>query len=178
MKITKDELKNIITEAVKNILAYHGSNNNFNEFDLAYINNNSHNQSKGYGFYATLYKNYDYGNILYTILIPPLNKKYIYNNKIYKGKELEYIKDKLFQYLININDDYKGIETDLLKELNSINNITGSQIYGTIDSYIGNPKETSNLLYDIGYHGLVYDDDKILIFNPKDITIIKKENSK
>ena len=57
---------------------------------------------------------------------------------------------------------------------------TGGDVYGTIASILGDDKETSEFLYKEGYKGIKWFDKdngttNYVVFNPKDITILKKE---
>lgn len=161
---------------------YHGTNADFNEFDLAYLSTGSGNQAYGYGIY--LAKDIDvaksYGGKVYTTEIPDVNE----NNYVFKDiKPSKNILNKTYRALYGelVNGDYKGAEKELKNELNGVfNNIyDGLVLHGTISDYLGSDKDASNLLRDVGIYGIVYNDNGnecYVIFNPKDIKIIKKEN--
>lgn len=80
---------------------------------------------------------------------------------------------------------YNGIEKEFWdEECKYIANCNaGDDIYGTLASFFGNDKKTSEFLYKIGYKGLIiksYDGEtgekfkNYVIFNAKDIKIINK----
>ena len=78
----------IITESqrkkIQEMIAYHGSKMNFDEFNLAYMGTGVGAQEFGEGIYLTFDKEaaYGYGGTVYTVNIPDENKaNYIYYDR-------------------------------------------------------------------------------------------------
>ena len=53
IKLTEEQIKNLI---FNEITAYHGSNADFNDFDLGFVNTGNKMQAYGYGIYVALNK--------------------------------------------------------------------------------------------------------------------------
>lgn len=178
IKLTEEQIKKII---VSEITAYHGSNADFNEFDLGFVNSGNKMQAYGYGIYVALDKSAAerYGKIQYVVEIPKLNNHYLNAYKRYNKAFVMKIFNKLCSYILKTTDDYKGSENDLYQEFNSmIDEYDGLQLYGTASSYLGSDKEATYFFEKLGYKGILIDDNgsiNVVIFNPKDIKVIKKE---
>lgn len=187
LKLNKKELyslvENVTKKVLKEIEAYHYSNADFNEFDIAYVNSGNKMQAFGYGIYLSLTDDgaKPYGKNKYIVKIPNNDRKYLNGNKIYNKNFLNKIKNALFKHIIKINDSYKGVENELYDELGYAfdNEMNGLDISGTIETYLGSDKETSEFLYSLGFIGIKFTDEKtnitnVVMYNPKDIKIINK----
>lgn len=185
LKLTRKRLENIveatINEVMNEITAYHGTDANFDDFDLAYISTGSGNQDYGYGIYLSILPDgaQYYGKNKYTVEIPSDNKKYLIADKFYSPTLLNKIKNKLYKIILAKDDTYKGSERELMQDLNyTFVDNNGIGLYGSIESYLGSDKETSEFLYSLGFIGMKYNINKyenVVMFNPKDIKIINKE---
>lgn len=183
-------VRNVISESLNELDLYHGSMADFDEFDLAYISSGWGQQAYGYGIYLTdstdCAKSYSRGGLVYTAKVP--NGPYLSYVKISPNKAYKIAND-FYKYYLTQNEygkeAYIGHEKDFWElECSAICNATdGGQLYGTIASILGDDKETSEFLYKEGFKGIKWIDNittgkkntNYLIFNPKDIQIIKKE---
>ena len=99
LKVTRKVLENIvestINEVMDEITAYHGTDANFDNFDLAYMGTGAGKQDYGYGIYLSFAPNGTqyYGKNSYTVEIPSDNKKYIIGDKVYSPAFLNKIKN-------------------------------------------------------------------------------------
>lgn len=176
----KNILENTINELVDEITAYHGTDADFDNFDLAYMGSGTGKQDFGYGIYLTLYSGGTqfYGKKLYTVEIPSNNRKYLIASKFYPQSIINVIKLKLYNIILKKDDSYKGAEKELWQDMtDAFNDMDGISLYGTIETYLGSDKETSELLYSMGFIGLKYNNstvENVVMFNPKDIKIVNK----
>lgn len=180
-KILENIVENTINEVMNEITAYHGTDANFDNFDLAYMGTGAGKQDYGYGIYLSILPDgtQQYGKNAYTVEIPSDNKKYLIADKVYSPSFVNKLKNKLYQLIITQDDTYKGAEKELIQDLNiTFNDINGNNIYGSIETYLGSDKRTSEFLYSMGFIGLKYRNGKyenVVMFNPKDIKIINKK---
>lgn len=184
IKITENQLNKIISEAISKMTAYHYSNADFNNFDLGFVNTGNKMQSYGYGIYVAMTQDAAkyYGKIGYVVEIPKNPNKYIIGTKTYSKAFCAKILNQLYSYILSTTDIYNGAENELRMELNSIiDEYDGLNIYGTVESYLGSDKEASEFFEKLGYYGIRYADKRgfeiAVIFNPKNIKIIKKTKS-
>lgn len=185
VRINKKDLVNIvestINELMDEITAYHGSNADFEHFDLAYMGTGAGNQSYGYGVYLTTKPQgtQSYGKNQYTVEVPDDKKRYIIADKFYPLSFLNKVKSKLYKLILTKDDTYKGSERELMQDLNdTFNDIDGISLYGSIETYLGSDKETSEFLYSMGFIGLKYrigEYENIVMFNPKDIKMVNRK---
>lgn len=175
-------INRIVKRVIKEATAYHGSDADFSDFDLAFVNTGAKNQAYGYGVYLSYMEDgiVGYGKNKYIVEIPSDDKKYIEGDKYYKSNFLKNIQKKLYNAILKYDDTYTGSERELWQDLNSSfeNEINGELLYGTIESYFGSDKYAAELLYSWGFIGLRYDNNgykNVVMFNPKDIKIIKRE---
>lgn len=185
-------IRRAILESIDELDLYHGSQADFSEFDLAYLSSGWGKQLYGYGVYLIDNpegaKQYSRGGLVYTAKVP--NGPYLSYKSISRASAMKIARD-FFKYYTTENEygkeAYKGYEREFWNEeckyLCDCQN--GGDIYGTIASIVGDDKETSEFLYREGYKGIKWVDvtaDEIkntnyVIFNPKDITILKKEKA-
>lgn len=185
VRINKKDLVNIvestINELMDEITAYHGSNADFEHFDLAYMGTGAGNQSYGYGVYLTTKPQgtQSYGKNQYTVEVPDDKKRYIIADKFYPPSFLNKVKSKLYKLILTKDDTYKGSERELMQDLNdTFNDIDGISLYGSIETYLGSDKKTSEFLYSMGFIGLKYrigEYENIVMFNPKDIKMVNRK---
>jgi hypothetical protein len=185
------DLHKYIMESIDELDLYHGTPHDFDEFDLAYLSTGFGQQSHGYGIYLTTSidtaKAYSQGENIYTVEVP--DGKYLNYDRIGRSEALT-IARKFYKYFMTENEygkeAYRGHEDDFwnyeCKYLGECQN--GGCIYGTISSFLGDDKKTSQWLYSIGYRGMYLKASNgethekfrnYIIFNPKDVQIIKKE---
>lgn len=185
VRINKKDLVNIvestINELMDEITAYHGTNADFEHFDLAYMGTGAGNQSYGYGVYLTTKPQgtQSYGKNVYTVEVPDDKKRYIIADKFYPPSFLNKVKSKLYKFILAKDDTYKGSERELMQDLNdTFNDIDGISLYGSIETYLGSDKKTSEFLYSMGFIGLKYrigEYENIVMFNPKDIKMVNRK---
>ena len=167
----------------KTVRAYHASNSNFNNFDLGFVNTGNKGQAYGYGIYVSFDENAvdRYGNTKYVVEIPSDDKLYLNNFQELNMKQLSKIKNILYKYLINNNEEglYEGSENELMQELNSsFIPMDGLTLYGTLSYFLGSDKNASEFCYKyLKKIGIKYKDNDVtnaVMFNPKDVKIIER----
>lgn len=187
----ESRVRRAIIESIEELDLYHGTPHEFDEFDLAYLSSGFGQQSHGYGVYLTTStataRAYSQGKNIYTVEVP--DGKYLNYDKIGKSEAMT-IARKFFKYYMTEHEygreAYKGHENDFWEyECKYLGECyDGGCIYGTLGSLLGSDKDASEFLYRIGYKGLylkcVNTETKekfrnYVIFNPKDIKIIRKE---
>ena len=180
-----------IREDLEELQLYHGSQADFDNFDLAYLSTGWGQQAYGYGFYLTTSKEaaseYAKGGKMYTVEIP--DGKYLSYEKR-NGREFLNIARKFFKYYTTEDeygkDAYRGNENEFweyeCKYIADCQN--GGYVYGTLSSIIGDDKATSEFLNRLGYVGIEWKGNNAatnetffnyVIFNPNDIKIVSKE---
>lgn len=152
--LKESELKKIIKEAIDEVTAYHYSNADFNDFDLGFVNTGNKMQAWGYGIYVSLSDEgaKSYGKNQYIVEIPSDNKLYLNNWKYLSPSYINKVKTALFNYMIKNGEDesWVGVEKELMDDLNmAFQDMTGSELYGTISSYLGGDKHASDFCYNI-----------------------------
>lgn len=179
--IISDKQQKIINE----MIAYHGSKANFDEFNIAYIGSGIGAQEFGEGLYLTFDKEaaYSYGGNVYTVDIPNENEgNYIYYdkpipNELFTSIIDGIIEDMKLQYP-NEYQDKQSIE-DLRKELYDIMEPSeGRNLMYNIHRYIDDPIVIPNILKRAGVTGFIYNNGKVnnvIMFSSKDIKILDKE---
>lgn len=183
-------VKRAIMEAIDELDLYHGSSADFDDFDLAYLSSGWGQQAYGYGVYLTnsteCAKEYSKGGLIYTVKVP--NRSYLSYTRISRDVAYKIARDFYKWYLENDEygrEAYKGCEKEFWNEECKYlcDCQDGGDIYGTISSILGSDKETSAFLYKEGYKGIKWVDvtsdgtrnTNYVIFNPKDIKILKKD---
>lgn len=190
----ESKIRQYVMEAIDELELFHGSPHDFDKFDFAYMSSGWGQQAYGYGAYLTTSyecaKEYSQGGIVYTVEIP--DKGYLNLDKISPALAMK-IARVFFNYYTKEHEygseAYAGYEREFWnEECKYIGNSTdGNTLYGTISSFLGSDKETSEFLHDkLGYKGLVWVHTNTetgkkfknyVIFDPKDIKIIKKDSS-
>ena len=121
--------------------------------------------------------------MLYTVEIPDDNgSNYLDYDKEMSKKELNEVRNKLEAILAE--GDYKGVEKELKRELDSVfvDGLTASDVYGNVSAYLGGDKQASEFFNEMGYVGIKYpanyrsggnEDGKknFVIFNDSDMKI-------
>ena len=186
----------IITEAqfkklIKEMILYHGSCANFDEFDDKFVLTGVGQMAFGYGFYLTNNvenaRSYAMGGKLYTVEVP--QGRYLNGDRISK-KEAEAIARKFFKYFLSTEygreaygknqREFWDMECSYIKE-----SPDGNTLYGTISTILGSDKEASAWLHSIGYIGIEINASNgttgekfknYLIFDKSDIKIISKKD--
>lgn len=171
-----------ITESQLNLykesILYHGTNNNFDNFDLKYCGTNLSSEF-GYGIYLTtsteIANNYvgENGGYIYHVEIPDDNGfNYLTYDKPITNQQYNEIISSLS------DDEIKEVETYGLTP-----KTYGITAYNAISNLIGSDEETSQYLSLCGIIGMKYcdiDDDSIIdyvIYDEENIKIVNKQNS-
>lgn len=179
----------IITESqrkkIQEMIAYHGSKMNFDEFNLAYMGTGVGAQEFGEGIYLTFDKEaaYGYGGTVYTVNIPDENKaNYIYYDRPIPSDLFSAIIDNI---VVDITSQYPDEYTDeqsiedLKKELYDIMDPSeGRHLMYNIHRYIDDSIVISKILKNAGVTGFIYNNgkaDNVIMFSSKDIKILDKE---
>lgn len=186
----ENRIRRAIMESITELDLFHGSQADFQEFDLAFISSGWGQQAYGYGVYLIDNpegaKEYARGGFVYTAKVP--SGRYLTYKSISRAAATKIARD-FFKYYTTENEygreAYKGYENEFWNEECKYlcDCQTGGDIYGTIASLVGDDKETSEFLYREGYKGIKWVDvmadgtknTNYVIFNPKDIKILKKE---
>jgi hypothetical protein len=191
----ESKISRYIMEAVDELELFHGSPHDFEEFDFAYMSSGFGKQMFGYGAYLTTSyecakETYSQGKNVYTVEIP--DKGYLSNEKITPAYAMKvariffnyYTKEHEFgrEAYVGNEDEFWENECKYIGQCRD-----GKHLYGTISSILGSDKDTSEFLYNkIGLKGLVWVETNgstgekfknYVMFNPKDIKIIKKDSS-
>ena len=185
-------IRNVIQENISELDVYHGTTNNFDNFDVAYIGA-GWGTSYGWGFYLTdnmeAAKQYSGNHIVMQVRIP--DKKYLYYGKTVPKNERLRIARLFFKYYTTEDEygktAYSSPESQKEFWLGECIYLAepgdGGDIYGGIASLLGSDKETSEFLYKIGYKGICFPGSKggtnikfknYVMFNPNDIEILNK----
>lgn len=189
MLLSDDIIRSALNESLDELEVYHGSKAEFEKFDLAYLSSGWGHQLHGYGIYLTdsrdCAEEYSSGGYIYTVEIP--SGRYLSGNRISPRLAMD-IAEKFFYYCMNENEylkeAYEGHERDFWEtECKCIGECAdGEYVYGTIETILGDDKETSEFLYSIGFKGLKYRQEysrgkfyNYVIFNTKDIKILGRE---
>ena len=179
----------IITESqhrkIQEMIAYHGSKMNFDEFNLAYMGTGVGAQEFGEGIYLTFDKEaaYGYGGTIYTVNIPDENKaNYIYYDRPIPSDLFSAIIDNI---VVDITRQYPYEYTDeqsiegLKKELYDIMDPSeGRHLMYNIHRYIDDSIVIPKILKNAGVTGFIYNNgkaDNVIMFSSKDIKILDKE---
>ena len=179
----------IITESqrkkIQEMIAYHGSKMNFDEFNLAYMGTGVGAQEFGEGIYLTFDKEaaYGYGGTVYTVNIPDENKaNYIYYDRPIPSDLFSAIIDNI---VVDITSQYPDEYTDeqsiedLKKELYDIMDPSeGRHLMYNIHRYIDDSIVIPKILKNAGVTGFIYNNgkaDNVIMFSSKDIKILDKE---
>lgn len=197
IQLTESDIKHIVLEAKRRILSeaieeldlYHGTQADFDKFDLAYLSSGFGQQAYGFGVYLTDNKEcareYSGGGMIYTTKVP--DGPYLSYDGIKKA-DAQRIAKKFFKYYTTENEygkeAYAGFENEFWNEECKYiaDSQNGGDVYGTIASILGSDKETSEFLNGLGYKGLTWFNTTIngsksycyLIFNADDIEIVSK----
>jgi hypothetical protein len=178
-------IRKIIRETIKEMNLFHGTAADFDKFDLAYLGSGWGEQAYGYGFYLSdsleVAKDYAQGGYIYTVKVP--DGRYLSYEGISRT-EVNRIAMDFYKYYTEENEygreAYAGHEREFWEEqckyiLDAEN---GGDIYGDLAHLFGSDKETSEFLYKEGYKGIKWVDKgntNYVIFNPKDLKILKKD---
>ena len=120
---------------------------------------------------------------LYFVEIPDDNgSNYLDYDEEMSKKELNKVRNKLEAILAE--GDYKGVEKELKRELDSVfvDGLAASDVYGNVSAYLGGDKQASEFFNEMGYVGIKYpanyrsggnEDGKknFVIFNDSDMKI-------
>lgn len=185
--ITETQFRKIVNE----MLLYHGSCADFDEFDDKFVLTGVGQMAFGYGFYLTNNvenaRSYAMGGKLYTVEVP--QGRYLNGDRISR-KEAGSVARKFFKYFLSTEygreaygenqKEFWDMECSYIEE-----SPDGNTLYGTISSILGSDKEASAWLHSIGYVGIEINASNgstgekfknYLIFDKRDIKIISKRN--
>lgn len=179
----------IITESqrkkIQEMIAYHGSKMNFDEFNLAYMGTGVGAQEFGEGIYLTFDKEaaYGYGGTVYTVNIPDENKaNYIYYDRPIPSDLFFTIIDGIIADMTRqYPDEYTDEQSvdDLRQELyNIMDPSEGRHLMYNIHRYIDDSIVIPKILKNAGVTGFIYNNgkaDNVIMFSSKDIKILDKE---
>lgn len=179
----------IITESqrkkIQEMIAYHGSKMNFDEFNLAYMGTGVGAQEFGEGIYLTFDKEaaYGYGGTVYTVNIPDENKaNYIYYDRPIPSDLFSTIIDGIIADMTRqYPDEYTDEQSvdDLRQELyNIMDPSEGRHLMYNIHRYIDDSIVIPMILKNAGVTGFIYNNgkvDNVIMFSSKDIKILDKE---
>lgn len=172
-------------KALNEMIAYHGSKANFEEFNIAYIGSGTGAQEFGEGIYLTFDKEtaYSYGGTVYTVEIPDINDgNYIYYDRPVSGEIFPSIVDGIIADLkYQYPDEYETEESikEIRNELYEILNPSeGRYLMYNIHRYVDDPVVIPKILKRAGVTGFIYNNGKVtnvVMFSSKDVKILNKE---
>ena len=154
-------------------IAYHATNNDFNEFDSSFIKRFDY----GKGFYFTVNKAYaeNYGEYLLTCEIP--EDKYFLDLDIAWDNDNKYIQEALVELWMSIKnvEDKLKLEEVMFRDYCN----TGWWIYNVLTEIYDTTEQAQDLLYQYGIKGLYsFDGDCYIVFKKEDIKILNKQKIK
>lgn len=180
---------------MKKITAYHGSNNDFDEFSSKFMGTNG--THEGFGFYFTTNPNItkSFGKIMYTceLSINKLisNKKKTIPKPIIKKVIMILDKKTDGMFLSAYGDvDYEGYNSVLNEAVNSVYNYsdTDTEMFGDMVNSNGSYDSVAECFIGLGYNAMIEDapdwgtadaaQEIIVMFNPADIKIVNKSLNK
>lgn len=193
IKINENQYKSIMSRSfhgekkkrIEEMLAYHGSKADFDNFSLAYIGTGVGAQEFGYGIYVTFEHEValGYGGICYTVQIPDIDQgNYIFYNEPIP----EDIMEEIYSQLLEINR-YEDPETyadeqscqDFIQELRDVMPATeGRYLMYNIGKYVFEKTQVPMIMRNVGITGFIYNNGKVtngVMFNSRDIKILNKE---
>lgn len=197
IKIDEARLRSIVRTTLNEVMdelnLYHGTNADFDNFDVAYMSTGWGQQAHGYGFYLTdcyeAAKDYSCGGKVMEVKVP--DGKYLSDKRI-SPREKQVIAHTFFKYYTEELDYGKEAYPDAQArnefwqyEVSCILNCDdGAYVYGTVASLLGSNEDASNFLHDkLGYVGITIHTKHgetgepittYVIFNPNDIEILNK----
>lgn len=181
-------VRKYIIETIDELELYHGSDADFDEFNIAYIGSGSGRQDYGFGWYAS--SSYrvalSYGNKVYVVKLPDEG----WLEEELDPKVAMSIAEEFYEYYVTkdpygieayptneLRCDFWDMECKYIGECES-----GESLYGTISSILGSDEFTSEFLRGIGYVGLKLESHadnageeycNYVIFDEKDIKILE-----
>ena len=181
-----------VNESLDELDLYHGTNADFDKFDENFYLTGIGEMAYGWGVYLSnsinTAKEYGPGGQIMTVEVP--DGKYLDSRRISKS-EASKIARAFYKFFLSSEHGqvYKGSEKEFWDyECSCLENVPdGSYLYGTISTFLGSDKETSEWLHSIGYVGLRFPGHNsntgekfmnYVIFDANDVKIIKKEQTK
>ena len=181
-----------VNESLDELDLYHGTNADFDKFDEKFYLTGIGEMAYGWGVYLSnsinTAKEYGPGGQIMTVEVP--DGKYLDSRRISKS-EASKIARAFYKFFLSSEHGqvYKGSEKEFWDyECSCLENVPdGSYLYGTISTFLGSDKETSEWLHSIGYVGLRFPGHNsntgekfmnYVIFDANDVKIIKKEQTK
>lgn len=177
----------IITESqarhLQEMLAYHGSKADFDQFSLAYMGTGIGAQEFGYGIYLTLDKEAaeHYGGVTYTVEIPDPDKAlYLYYNEPIPNEVYDRIINAIVDWNVEIYpDEYdESTKENLIQELKDVMPPTeGRYLMYNLHKFVDEKTYAAQMLKNCGVTGFFYNNgkiDNVVIFDTKAIHIIEK----
>lgn len=143
------------------IIAYHGTNQDFDKFDMSKVGTGEELSKYGYGLYFT--KDKELAEYYANYLAVGDKTPYIYEVKLW---DLEYYHDwdgntpmDIFECVLDkLRDMDKEQDADEMKqEYEDYNEFTISSLYSFLTHILGGEKETTEFLYDCGLSGVFTD---------------------
>ena len=181
-----------VNESLDELDLYHGTNADFDKFDEKFYLTGIGEMAYGWGVYLSnsinTAKEYGPGGQIMTVEVP--DGKYLDSRRISKSEACK-IARAFYKFFLSSEHGqvYKGSEKEFWDyECSCLENVPdGSYLYGTISTFLGSDKETSEWLHSIGYVGLRFPGHNsntgekfmnYVIFDANDVKIIKKEQTK
>lgn len=181
-----------VNESLDELDLYHGTNADFDKFDENFYLTGIGEMAYGWGVYLSnsinTAKEYGPGGQIMTVEVP--DGKYLDSRRISKSEACK-IARAFYKFFLSSEHGqvYKGSEKEFWDyECSCLENVPdGSYLYGTISTFLGSDKETSEWLHSIGYVGLRFPGHNsntgekfmnYVIFDANDVKIIKKEQAK
>lgn len=181
-----------VNESLDELDLYHGTNADFDKFDEKFYLTGIGEMAYGWGVYLSnsinTAKEYGADGQIMTVEVP--DGKYLDSRRINKS-EASKIARAFYKFFLSSEHGqvYKGSEKEFWDyECSCLENVPdGSYLYGTISTFLGSDKETSEWLHSIGYVGLRFPGHNsntgekfmnYVIFDANDVKIIKKEQAK
>ena len=170
---------------VEEMIAYHGSKANFDQFSIAYIGTGTGAQEFGYGIYLTFDPEtaYGYGGVIYKVMIPDENQDtYLYYDRPVPKEIIEQIYAELLEVnRLEFPDEFKDEQAcqDFIGELREVMPPTeGRYVMYNIGKYVFEKTQVPMIMRRCGVCGFIYNNGKVdnaVMFDSRKIKIIDKE---
>lgn len=180
--IVKKLISEEITKIFENIIAYHGTDAKFDQFDTNKVGTSTGKEVGGHGLYFT--NDYDIAKRYTT------TKGRVIKVELKSGRYLNF-DESIDDYLISDIENegtYNGISPESIEQFKSDfsdesyrYDITNKQVYEWLSHVLGSSKNASKYLKTAGYVGIVFNDKtnpdvtNYVMFDPKDVKIIKND---
>lgn len=167
------------------MVVYHGSKADFDQFSMAYIGSGVGAQEFGYGLYLTFDPDaaYGYGGMVYEVEIPDIaNGNYIFYDRPIPQDTME----KIYSEILEVNrieypDEFEDEQScqDFIQELRDVMPPKeGRYLMYNIGKYVYEKTQVPMIMRKCGISGFIYNNgkvDNVVMFDSRQMRIINKQ---